>query len=81
MTGKKNKTLKILSEFRIFIIMVLVIIVLGMIEPSFLRLSNFSNIFKQIATNAILAAGMSFVILPGGIDISVGSALWWARCP
>ncbi|MCI8651049.1 MAG: ribose ABC transporter permease [Oscillospiraceae bacterium] len=75
MTGKKNKTLKILSEFRIFIIMVLVIIVLGMIEPSFLRLSNFSNIFKQIATNAILAAGMSFVILTGGIDISVGSAL------
>lgn len=75
MRGKKDKALEILSEFRIFVVMFLVIVVLGIIEPSFLRLNNFSNIFKQIATNAILAAGMSFVILTGGIDISVGATL------
>lgn len=75
MSEKKGKALEILSEFRIFVVMLLVVVILGIIEPSFLRLNNFSNIFKQIATNAILAAGMSFVILTGGIDISVGATL------
>lgn len=39
----------------------------------FLTGSNIENIFKQIATNAILAGGMTVVLLIGGIDLSVGS--------
>ncbi|MDY6821690.1 MAG: ribose ABC transporter permease [Deferribacterota bacterium] len=37
--------------------------------------SNFFNILRQAAVNAIVAAGMTFVILTGGIDLSVGSIL------
>jgi ribose transport system permease protein len=75
MTAKKKDILKYLGKFKLFFILILVVAVLGIINPKFVALSNFSNIFKQIATNAILAAGMTFVVLTGGIDISVGAIL------
>jgi len=37
--------------------------------------SNMFNVFRQTSVNAIIAAGMTFVILTGGIDLSVGSTL------
>lgn len=75
MSLSKNKVLGFLDRFKMFLLLIAVWVVLGIIEPKFLALSNTANIFKQIATNAILAAGMSFVILTGGIDISVGATL------
>ncbi len=71
----KNRVLIFLERLKMFLLLIVVWGVLGIIEPKFLALSNTANIFKQIATNAILAAGMSFVILTGGIDISVGATL------
>jgi ribose transport system permease protein len=41
----------------------------------FLTFQNIINVARQVSINAILAAGMTFVILMGGIDLSVGSAL------
>lgn len=46
-----------------------------MTAPYFATTDNFLKIFVQIAINTILAAGMTFVILIGGIDLSVGSVL------
>jgi ribose transport system permease protein len=43
--------------------------------PSFLKLDNLLNIANQIAVIAILAVGMTLVIVTGGIDLSVGSLL------
>ncbi|BAK79785.1 ribose ABC transporter [Candidatus Arthromitus sp. SFB-mouse-Yit] len=40
-----------------------------------MTLSNITNIFTQVSTNAIIAIGMTFVILTGGIDLSVGSTV------
>jgi ribose transport system permease protein len=55
----------------------LVLLVLGfsVLTPLFLTPGNISNIFTQIAINVILAVGMTFVILIGGIDLSVGSVM------
>src|SRR5262249_649497 len=41
--------------------------------PNFLTASNLLNIANQIAVIAMLAAGMTFVVITGGIDLSVGS--------
>ncbi|GAA3329978.1 hypothetical protein GCM10020331_080630 [Ectobacillus funiculus] len=38
-------------------------------------MNNLLNVLKQISIIAILAAGMTFVILTGGIDLSVGSTV------
>ena len=46
---------------------------LWILTPHFLTLSNLVNIVEQTSINAIVAAGMTFVILSGGIDLSVGS--------
>jgi ribose transport system permease protein len=45
---------------------------LSILQPSFRSLTNFKNIFQQSSVVAVIAVGMTFVILSGGIDISVG---------
>jgi ribose transport system permease protein len=48
-------------------------LLLWTLTPHFLTLSNLLNVLEQTAINAIIAAGMTFVIISGGIDLSVGS--------
>lgn len=48
-------------------------VVLWVLTPHFLTVSNLLNIAQQTSINAIVAAGMTFVIISGGIDLSVGS--------
>jgi ribose transport system permease protein len=43
--------------------------------PHFLTVSNLLNVLEQTALNAIVAMGMTYVIISGGIDLSVGSVL------
>ncbi len=47
----------------------------AIINPRFLSIYNILNILRQTSINSIIAAGMTFVILTGGIDLSVGSLL------
>lgn len=53
----------------------LIVIVLSVISDDFLTVSNIFNVLRQISINALIAFGMTFVILTGGIDLSVGSIL------
>ena len=48
---------------------------LWILTPHFLTVSNLLNVLEQSSINAIVAAGMTFVIISGGIDLSVGSVL------
>jgi len=64
-----------LRESGIAIALLLLVAVFSMLSPLFLTSGNVSNIFTQIAINVILAVGMTFVILIGGIDLSVGSVM------
>jgi ribose/xylose/arabinose/galactoside ABC-type transport system permease subunit len=50
-------------------------VVLWAATPHFLTVSNLLNVFEQTAINALIAVGMTFVIVSGGIDLSVGSVL------
>ena len=56
-------------------VLVLIIIVFAFIAPNFMTEANMMNITRQASINIVLAAGMTFVILTGGIDLSVGSIL------
>jgi len=46
---------------------------LWMLTPHFLTISNLLNVLEQTSINAVIAVGMTFVIISGGIDLSVGS--------
>jgi len=48
-------------------------LLLWILTPHFLTTSNLLNVLEQTAINAVIAVGMTFVILSGGIDLSVGS--------
>lgn len=50
-------------------------VLISIITPRFLTLVNITNVLTQVSVNAIIAVGMTFVILTGGIDLSVGSIL------
>ncbi|WP_210428642.1 ribose ABC transporter permease [Novosphingobium sp. SG707] len=63
----------LLLKFRTVLALVLVVAIFAVLAPNFLTVANALIMLKHIAIVAILAIGMSFVILTGGIDLSVGS--------
>lgn len=55
--------------------LILMMIILGIASSSFFTLDNILNLLRQVSVNALIAFGMTFVILTAGIDLSVGSLL------
>ncbi len=53
---------------------------LSLLSDRFLTASNLINVARQVSINAIVAAGMTIVIITGGIDLSVGSTIALAGC-
>jgi len=64
-----------LRDSGIFIVLLLLIVYFAFASDKFLSPANMTNILTQVTINLILATGMTFVILIGGIDLSVGSVL------
>ena len=69
---------RVLREAGIGIALLLMIFVFASLAPHFTDESNITNILTQVTINLIMATGMTFVILIGGIDLSVGSILAFA---
>lgn len=61
------------SQWGIFIGFVIIMIVFSISSGYFFTLDNFLNIAKQASINAVIAFGMTIVLISGGIDLSVGS--------
>lgn len=70
-----TRTARLLSRYGMVIAFALLMAALSFLSSSFLTVSNLLNIARQVSINAIIAAGMTFAILTGGIDLSVGSVL------
>src|SRR5690625_4279592 len=71
----KNKLSHNLAKLGPLIGLVFIIIVLSFLSDSFFTVDNILNLLRQISINALIAFGMTFVILTAGIDLSVGSLL------
>ncbi|KYC40839.1 ribose ABC transporter permease [Scytonema hofmannii PCC 7110] len=75
-TSRQRKPINTLLEVAgILPILVLICILFTVVSPNFLTVGNVVNILRQASINIVLATGMTFVILTGGIDLSVGSIL------
>jgi ribose transport system permease protein len=66
---------KYFYEITLVLVLMLVSFVLSLLTPHFLTVSNILNILQQVSITAILAFGLSFVIISQGIDLSVGAAI------
>ncbi|MFC0323784.1 ribose ABC transporter permease [Gallibacterium melopsittaci] len=75
MTNKQFNLKEFLIEQRSIIALLVLIVIVSFISPNFFTIDNLLNILRQTSVNAIIAVGMTFVILTAGIDLSVGSIL------
>ncbi|MGF1937470.1 MAG: ABC transporter permease subunit [Nostoc sp. ChiQUE02] len=74
--ARNRKSISSLLEVAgILPILVIICILFAFLSPNFLTGGNIVNILRQASINIVLATGMTFVILTGGIDLSVGSIL------
>ncbi|MET4782391.1 ABC transporter permease [Glaciihabitans sp. UYNi722] len=71
--ARRERIAGVLQGYGAAIVLALLVIVASFSFPTFLTLSNISNIATQSSFPLIVAIGMTFVILTGGIDLSVGS--------
>ena len=60
------------KEFGILMVLAALIVFFSIASPQFMQAQNFFNIAKQIATVGICSVGFSFVLITGGIDLSLG---------
>ena len=71
----KKKLINQIHIYRSVLILLVICVFATILSPSFLSVTNLFNVFKQITVAGIVGCGMTFVILTGGIDLSVGSIL------
>ncbi len=75
---KKNVASSVMSKYGIFVVLIILFVVLSFATNSFFTAQNLLNVLRQISINGILAIGVTFVIITGGIDLSLGSMLAFA---
>ncbi|MCY8233866.1 ribose ABC transporter permease RbsC [Priestia endophytica] len=73
--NKVNHVDNLLQKLGPLLGFIILVAIVSILNPSFLEPLNLLNLLRQVAINALIAFGMTFVILTGGIDLSVGSIL------
>ncbi|WP_186146695.1 ABC transporter permease subunit [Burkholderia gladioli] len=74
-TGYRARMQSLMRTAGMLPVLVLLCLGFGLLTDGFASWQNISIVAQQASINIVLAAGMSFVILTGGIDLSVGSVL------
>jgi len=71
-----DKVKQFLSKYSIVIAFLALVVAMTIAKPdSFLKIPNMLNILRQTAVTGVITVGMCFVLITGGIDLSVGSVL------
>lgn len=73
MKNSRNKIGKILINNNTYIMLLVLLIICAIISPDFFTVQNITNLVRQYSGTTIVCMGMLYVILTGGIDLSVGS--------
>ena len=72
---KKSNVIYYLVRYKVFLIFAVLFMVMAVTSDFFLTKANLLNMLRQLSINGLLAVGMTFVLVTGGIDLSVGSVL------
>jgi ribose transport system permease protein len=75
---RDSKYFEKISEFSLAIVFLFEVLIFSQLSPFFFSAENLLNVTLQASITAIIAAGMTFVILTAGIDLSVGSLVAFA---
>ena len=63
----------VIKSWGLAIALIVISVALSFAMPNFLTVSNLINVVRQISINGILAVGVTYVLLTGGVDLSLGS--------
>jgi simple sugar transport system permease protein len=69
---------ELLSRSGLLVAVVILFVLLTQFAPNFLSVRNLGNVLRAVAINGMIACAMTFVIISGDIDVSVGSAVAWS---
>ena len=72
-TRMKKSIAEFVKAAAILWVFVILCVIIAVLSPNFIKLLNVVTVFKQISMLGILAIGSTFVLISGGIDLSVGS--------
>ncbi|WP_035052344.1 ABC transporter permease [Carnobacterium pleistocenium] len=72
---KKISSKDFMGKLGPLLALIVLVILVTVVNPGFISPNNLLNLLRQVSTNALIAFGMTFVIITGGIDLSVGSTL------
>lgn len=72
---KKGNVRKLITDNIVIVVLIFLVLGFSIGNSTFLKPANVINLFGQMCLNAILATGLTYVIILGGIDISVGSTM------
>ena len=64
-----------IQRFLAFAALIVIIVVFSLLSPNFLQFNNVVGILLATAVNGVLALGVTFVIVSGGIDLSIGTVM------
>ena len=70
-----RRMIQIGLKYGIYLLFLLIVFILAITCPSFRTVANASNVMLQVTTYAVLGIGMTFVIMTGGIDVSIGGIM------
>lgn len=70
-----EETLDYLGDYMMFALIFILMLAMSFAFPRFFTLANFKNILNQIAIYGVMACGITFVLLTGNIDLTIGSIL------
>ena len=71
----KKNLINFLTEYGIFFIVCIAILIFSIFNPSFINIENLINLSQQIVIIGILGLGVLFVLISGGLDISLGTGM------
>ena len=74
-SGGTNNLVMVLLNGRTLIVLVILMIFFSLATPNFFTAGSLLSVAKHVALYGILAIGMTFVIITGGIDLSVGAVV------
>ena len=73
--GKIKKKTARFHEINVFLVLIVLIISFSIMNNRFLSFGNFTNLLRSTSIIGVVSIGMTFIIISGGIDLSVGSVL------
>ncbi|MEW6547954.1 MAG: ribose ABC transporter permease [Spirochaetota bacterium] len=77
---KRDGASTFFSRYGSFVVLFAITLFMSLANKSFLTVPNLLNVARQVSINTIISAGMTFIIITAGIDLSVGSLVALSSC-